>query len=42
MKKIDILRLPDLATKVGIHGSVKQREVGGTACGGIFIAIVTG
>lgn len=42
MKKIDITELPELATKVGIHGSAKQREVGGGACGGIFIAIVTG
>jgi hypothetical protein len=42
MKKIDIFKLPELATKVGIHGSVKQREIGGTGCGGIFIALVTG
>jgi hypothetical protein len=42
MKKIDITKLPELATKVGIHGSAKQREVGGTGCGGIVLAIVTG
>jgi hypothetical protein len=42
MKKIDIKKVPELATKVGIHGSVKQREVGGAGCGGIFLALVTG
>ena len=42
MKKIDINKLPELATKVGIHGSAKQREIGGPTCGGIFLAIVTG
>lgn len=42
MKKIDISKLPELTTKVGIHGSVKQGEVGGAACGGIFVALVTG
>jgi hypothetical protein len=40
MKKIDINKLPELSTKVGIHGSAKQREVGGTGCGGIIIAII--
>lgn len=42
MKKIETSRLPELATKVGIHGSVKQREVGGASCTGVFIAVVTG
>lgn len=42
MKKIDISKLPELATRVGIHGSAKQREVGGVGCGGIVVAIVTG
>ena len=42
MKKIDIKKIPELATKVGIHGSVKQREVGGGTCGGVFLAIVSG
>jgi hypothetical protein len=42
MKKIDIKKLPQLATKVAIHGSTKQREVGGAGCGTVFIAIVTG
>jgi hypothetical protein len=40
MKKIDINKLPELHTKVGIHGSAKQREVGGPGCGGIIIAII--
>lgn len=42
MKKIDIRKLPELPTKVGIHGSLKQREVGGASCTGVFIAVVTG
>jgi hypothetical protein len=42
MKKIDINTLPELTTKVGIHGSAKQREVGGAACGGVVIALITG
>jgi hypothetical protein len=32
MKKIDIATLPELPTSVGIHGSSKQKEVGGGAC----------
>ena len=42
MKKIDIKKLPELATSVGIHGSMKQKEVGGGACAGVFIAVVSG
>ena len=42
MKKIDINKLPELTTKVGIYGSAKQREVGGAGCAGIAIAIITG
>ena len=40
MKKIDINKLPELKTSVGIHGSMKQKEVGGGACVGVFLAIV--
>ena len=40
MKKIDIKKLPELKTSVGIHGSMKQKEVGGSACTGVFLAIV--
>jgi hypothetical protein len=32
MKKIDIAKLPELPTSVGMHGSSKQKEVGGGAC----------
>ena len=32
MKKINIAKLPELPTSVGIHGSSKQREVGGASC----------
>lgn len=40
MKKIDIARIPELKTSVGIHGSVKQKEVGGPLCGGAAIALI--
>jgi hypothetical protein len=39
MKKIDIATLPELATSVGIHGSIKQREVGGAACVAVIVVI---
>ena len=39
-KKIDIARIPELNTSVGIHGSVKQQEVAGPLCLGILVAIV--
>lgn len=43
MKKIDIARIPELKTRVGIHGSEKQKEVGGPVClgalGALFILI---
>jgi hypothetical protein len=32
MRKIDIARIPELTTSVGIQGSVKQKEVGGPMC----------
>lgn len=40
MKKINIKKLPELKTSVGIHGSMKQKEVGGSACIGVFVAVV--
>jgi hypothetical protein len=41
MKKIDIRKLPELKTSVGIHGSIKQKEVGGAACmGAIFMVAI--
>ena len=42
MKKIEINKLPELKTAVGIHGSFKQTEVGGSACTSIVIALVSG
>lgn len=39
-KKIDISALPDLGTSVGIHGSSKQKEVGGPLCLGIVLGVV--
>lgn len=41
MKKIDIATLPELATSVGIHGSCKQKEVGGAACAAAIILVYT-
>ena len=41
MKKIDIGRIPELRTRVGVHGSAKQKEVGGAACVGVVIALIT-
>jgi hypothetical protein len=40
MKKIDIATLPELRTSVGMHGSLKQKEVGGPICLGILAAIL--
>jgi hypothetical protein len=31
-KKIDIAAVPELTTSVGMHGSLKQKEVGGWVC----------
>lgn len=39
-KKIDIAAIPELVTSVGMHGSVKQKEVGGPVCLGIAVAIM--
>ena len=39
-KKIDINALPELGTSVGMHGSMKQKEVGGPFCVGVIIAII--
>ena len=42
-KKIDIAAVPELGTSVGMHGSVKQTEVGGPLCLGavfcVFLAL---
>jgi hypothetical protein len=39
MKKIDIAAIPELGTSVGIHGSAKQKEVGGPFCLGVVLGI---
>ena len=39
-KKIDIAAIPELNTSVGMHGSVKQKEVGGPLCLGIVFSII--
>ena len=39
MKKIDIRKLPELKTSVGMHGSIKQKEVGGSGCMGVIFAV---
>ncbi len=39
-KKIDIMAIPELRTSVGMHGSLKQKEVGGPICLGVAIAIL--
>lgn len=42
MKNIDISKLPELGTRVGIHGSARQQEVGGAYCAGVVIIITSG
>ena len=39
-KKIDIAAIPELDTSVGMHGSVKQKEVGGPLCLGFVFAVI--
>ena len=39
-KKIDIAAIPELNTSVGMHGSAKQKEVGGPLCLGIVFAAI--
>lgn len=39
-KKILVSSVPQLRTSVGMHGSLKQKEVGGPVCLGIAIAIM--
>jgi hypothetical protein len=39
MKSIDIAKLPELRTKVGIHGSARQQEVGGVFCAGVVVVV---
>ena len=39
-KKIEIATIPELGTSVGMHGSVKQKEVGGPLCLGALVALL--
>ena len=39
-KKIDIANVPELTTSVGLNGSLRQKEVGGPLCLGVFVAIM--
>lgn len=41
MKKINIADLPELATSVGIHGSCKQKPVGGAPCAAMIVLVYT-
>lgn len=41
MRKIDITTLPELATSVGIHGSCRQKEVGGAPCAAVIVLVYT-
>ena len=41
MTKIDIKKLPELKTGVGIYGSAKHQEVGGTYCFVALVAFIT-
>jgi hypothetical protein len=40
MRKINVARIPELKTRVGIYGSARQQEVGGVYCGGVFIYVI--
>jgi len=39
-KKIDIEAIPELGTSVGMHGSLKQKEVGGPLCASVVIGVI--
>jgi hypothetical protein len=39
-KKIDINAVPELRTSVAMHGSLKQKEVGGPLCLGALVALL--
>ena len=42
MRTIDITKLPELGTKVGIHGAARRQEVGGVFCAGVVIITNSG
>ena len=37
-KKIEIANVPELTTSVGIHGSMRQKEVKGPVCFALVVA----
>jgi len=39
MKKIEIARIPELKTSVGMQGSAKHKEVGGPVCLGALLGV---
>jgi hypothetical protein len=39
-KKIEIANVPELTTSVGMHGSLKQKEVGGGFCFALVVAFI--
>ena len=39
MKKIDIARIPELKTGVGLQGAAKHKEVGGPVCLGALLGV---
>lgn len=39
-KKIEIATIPELGTSVGLHGSMKQTEVGGVACATVAVMLL--
>lgn len=39
MKKIDIARIPELKTSIGLQGATKHKEVGGPICLGALLGV---
>jgi hypothetical protein len=39
-KRIDITAVPELRTSVGMHGSLKQKEVGSWICATLAVALI--
>jgi hypothetical protein len=42
MRKINVDKIPELKTRVGLYGSARQQEVGGVYCAGVFVLVVGG
>jgi hypothetical protein len=40
MNNVDIRAIPQLKTKVAMHGASKQKEVGGVVCVGVLVGII--